>query len=45
VLFLCVTFVQAYFKLLWGDELVTLFIGQQSSFGGHWRRERTLTFR
>jgi len=37
VLFLCVTFAQAYWKLLWGDEFVTFWIGQQRSFGGIWR--------
>jgi Dolichyl-phosphate-mannose-protein mannosyltransferase len=36
-LFVCVTFVQAYWKLLWGDEFVTLWIGQQRSFAGIWR--------
>jgi hypothetical protein len=37
LLFVCVTFSQAYFKLLWGDEFVTLWIGQQRSFSGIWR--------
>ena len=37
VLFACVAFAQAYFKLLWGDEFVTLWIGQQRSFAGIWR--------
>lgn len=37
VLFLCVTFAQAYWKLLWGDEFVTFWIGQQHSFRGIWR--------
>jgi hypothetical protein len=37
VLFLCVTLVQSYFKLLWGDEFVTFWIGQQRSFAGIWR--------
>lgn len=36
-LFVCVTFSQAYWKLLWGDEFVTLWIGQQHSLGGIWR--------
>jgi Dolichyl-phosphate-mannose-protein mannosyltransferase len=37
VLFLCVTLTQATVKLLWGDELVTFWIGQQHSFVGIWR--------
>ncbi len=37
VMFVCVTFAQAYWKLLWGDEFVTLWIGQQRSFAGIWR--------
>ena len=37
MLFLCVTLAQAYWKLLWGDEFVTFWIGQQRSFGGIWR--------
>ena len=37
LLFLCVTLVQASIKPLWGDEFVTLWIGQQRSFAGIWR--------
>jgi len=37
VLFICVTFAQAYWKLLWGDEFVTLWIGQQRSLAGIWQ--------
>jgi len=35
--FVCVTLVQAKVKLLWGDEFITLWIGQQRSFAGIWR--------
>jgi hypothetical protein len=37
VLFVCVTFAQAFFKLLWGDEFVTIWVGQRRSFAGIWR--------
>jgi hypothetical protein len=37
LLFLWVTLAQAYVKLLWGDEFVTFWIGQQRSFAGIWR--------
>jgi len=37
ILFLSVALFQAHLKLLWGDEFVTYWIGQQHSFNGIWR--------
>ncbi len=37
ILFLCIVLSQAYVKLLWGDEFVTFWIGQQHGTTGIWR--------
>jgi len=36
ILFLAIALFQAHLKLLWGDEFVTYWIGQQRSFRGIW---------